>query len=35
MSMGAVKGDILRIEASGEDEAIAIENLKTILESFN
>ena len=35
MSMGAVKGDVLRIEASGEDEAIAIENLKTIIESFN
>lgn len=35
MSMGAVKGDILRIEASGEDEAIAIESLKTIIESFN
>jgi phosphotransferase system HPr (HPr) family protein len=35
MSMGAVKGDVLRIEASGEDEAEAIENLKTIFESFN
>jgi phosphotransferase system HPr (HPr) family protein len=35
MSMGAVKGDVLRIEASGEDEAEAIENLKTIIESFN
>jgi phosphocarrier protein HPr len=35
MSMGAVKGDVLRIEASGEDEAIAIESLKTIIESFD
>jgi phosphotransferase system HPr (HPr) family protein len=35
MSMGAVKGDVLRIEAFGEDEAEAIENLKTIIESFN
>jgi phosphotransferase system HPr-like phosphotransfer protein len=35
MSMGAVKGDMLRIEASGEDEAIAIESLKTIIESFD
>lgn len=35
MSMGAVKGDVLHIEASGEDEAIAIENLKIIIESFN
>ncbi|MDF2593303.1 MAG: Phosphotransferase system, phosphocarrier protein HPr [Clostridia bacterium] len=35
MSMGAVKGDVLRIEASGEDEAAAIEDLKTILESFD
>lgn len=35
MSMGAVKGDILRIEATGEDEAAAIEDLKTILESFD
>jgi len=35
MTMGAVKGDVLRIEASGEDETDAIEKLKTILESFN
>ncbi|OGO77550.1 MAG: serine kinase [Clostridiales bacterium GWB2_37_7] len=35
MSMGAVKGDVLRIEASGEDEAAAIEGLKTILENCN
>lgn len=35
MSMGAVKGDVLRIEAAGEDEGSAVEALKTILESFN
>lgn len=35
MRMGAIKGDVFRIEASGEDEADAIERLKTILESFN
>lgn len=35
MSMGAVKGDVLLIEASGEDEEIAIQELKTILESFD
>jgi phosphotransferase system HPr (HPr) family protein len=35
MSMGAVKGDVLRIEASGEDESTVLVDLKTILESFN
>lgn len=35
MSMGAVKGDVLRIEVSGEDEAAAVEELKNILESFD
>lgn len=35
MSMGAVKGDTLKLEISGEDEALAAEELKTILESLN
>ena len=35
MSMGAVKGDAIRIEAAGEDEAAALEGLKAVLESFD
>ncbi len=35
MSMGAVKGDTLRIEAEGEDAAAALADLKAVLESFN
>ena len=34
MGMGAVQGDVLRIEASGEDEVAAIEDLKNILGSL-
>ncbi len=35
MSMGAVKGDILKIQITGADEEAAIEDLKAILEGFD